>query len=643
MFEPVSNHRPNGQAPSALLARTVGSSARALADACARCWAAVKRACSTERKCPMKAEHHTPDSSAVVDMAQPSDSHAVAPAPMTAAAIAKSRGSGLGLPVARLMARVLGGDCDLMSIQDGANAGKQNTAFLVLLPFSALQKGTTVVHEYPLFGRSGHLSADSRMTVRRLVQEAVNGSGTSGSQRQLPKLQYENLSLQRRGSIRSVLSDGAREVGSFHKKVTELMGITNATTNLEQSRTAESSGSALSTHTEPAQRRHCAPPVQSTELGHVLGPAAASSDGSGRHINSFSDPRESPSSTVVTNATTVNTAEATPSIVLPEARSLTDSCYTGSRTSGGGHTPLLHGRSSSKVVPMQLDSEQDVVIAVSKIAPVAGAVRYSSRWFGSLVTASAQPPAVRTRDGSAAAGALSPKSPLRAQLTSLHDCEQAAQPARILYADDDAINRKLLARMLQRLSTQAQSKTGMRAYELVCVSDGWEALVALYEAGQVCHASLQQARSAWMDSTDTGMEMPAERGDMHSARRFDLLLLDIDMPRATGDQVAGVLRSQGRLGVVSTSHTPIVAVTGRSVGFEILEGRLGTMSESERNLCHSGMFRPVLELSHAALRPCFDGALGKPFKAEQLTALCEILLQNEKRTGQVYGGHVSVP
>lgn len=130
------------------------------------------------------------------------------------------------------------------------------------------------------------------------------------------------------------------------------------------------------------------------------------------------------------------------------------------------------------------------------------------------------------------------------------------QPLLILAADDDPVNRKLL--------TALGARCGWR---VVCAEDGSEAL-ALWREG-----------------------------------RFDLVLLDMEMPGCSGLEVARLIRSAeaGSGG----GRVPVLAMTAHPRG-EVLEGCLA-----------AGM----------------DDCLSKPFHFSELVALCRKTIDRSRGKG----------
>lgn len=193
---------------------------------------------------------------------------------------------------------------------------------------------------------------------------------------------------------------------------------------------------------------------------------------------------------------------------------------------------------------------------------------------------------------------------------------------RILYAEDDATNRRLMGRMLQRVSDASRT-----AMEVVYCSDGWEAIVQLHEHGHLREHVLQDAQASCAEGTSLPLHgsspVPTDRPEVGP---FHLILLDLDMPRFTGDQVAALVDAERRAASHGALADPactaaVVAVTGRVKGFELRSAI--TVKRTVTHLCSA--LQMVDTLSEPALaRAGFDGLLGKPFSQESLLALCAL-------------------
>jgi len=118
-----------------------------------------------------------------------------------------------------------------------------------------------------------------------------------------------------------------------------------------------------------------------------------------------------------------------------------------------------------------------------------------------------------------------------------------ARPLRVLCAEDNVVNQKLLTRLLQK-----------RGHAVTVVGDGAEALAAL------------------------------ERDS------FDLVLMDVQMPRMDGFEATGLLRRRER---GTGAHLPVVALTAHAM-------------KGDREAC---------------LRAGMDDYLSKPLEARELDAL----------------------
>ncbi|HKG92428.1 MAG TPA: PAS domain S-box protein [Gemmatimonadaceae bacterium] len=100
----------------------------------------------------------------------------------------------------------------------------------------------------------------------------------------------------------------------------------------------------------------------------------------------------------------------------------------------------------------------------------------------------------------------------------------AARPLRVLLAEDNAVNRKLAVALLSR-----------RGHAVVATTNGREAL------------------AAW--------EGAAARG----AERFDLVLMDVQMPEMDGFAATGAIRAREAAAGPSAPRTPIIALTARAM------------------------------------------------------------------------------
>ena len=100
-------------------------------------------------------------------------------------------------------------------------------------------------------------------------------------------------------------------------------------------------------------------------------------------------------------------------------------------------------------------------------------------------------------------------------MISAWETGQAAHPLQILIAEDNAVNRKLAVRLLER-----------RGHSLTLASTGREALAAFEKAS------------------------------------FDLILMDVQMPDMDGLEATEEIRAQEKQ---TGSHTPIVALTAHAL------------------------------------------------------------------------------
>jgi CheY-like chemotaxis protein len=104
----------------------------------------------------------------------------------------------------------------------------------------------------------------------------------------------------------------------------------------------------------------------------------------------------------------------------------------------------------------------------------------------------------------------------------------------ILVADDEAVNRKIMARLLAKLGCTCE-----------CVSEGDEAIDALIRTGQARPVASAPTAAATPSPTGSGQ------------RPFDAFLSDIIMNRTDGAETCAQLRAMG-------CAIPIYAVTGNA-------------------------------------------------------------------------------
>jgi len=129
------------------------------------------------------------------------------------------------------------------------------------------------------------------------------------------------------------------------------------------------------------------------------------------------------------------------------------------------------------------------------------------------------------------------------QVVTRHTLRESRQKLRILLAEDNSVNQLVASRLLEK-----------RGHVVVVVGNGIEALAALDEPG---------------------------------SGRFDLILMDVQMPEMGGFEATGIIRAREKS---SGAHQPIIAMTAH------------TMKGDEERCLAAGM----------------DGYLAKPIQVEQL-------------------------
>ncbi len=141
--------------------------------------------------------------------------------------------------------------------------------------------------------------------------------------------------------------------------------------------------------------------------------------------------------------------------------------------------------------------------------------------------------------------------PDRPEVVTRHSLRESRRKLRILLAEDNKINQLIASRVL-----------GKRGHTVVIVGNGREALAALDEPGQ---------------------------------RRFDLILMDVQMPEMDGFEATEIIRARDRS---AGTHLPIIAMTAYAM-----------KGDAERCLA-AGM----------------DGYVSKPIQVDQLVATIDSVL-----------------
>lgn len=398
---------------------------------------------------------------------------------ISASSVARTRGSGLGLPVARLMARALGGDVDLYTQLIPASTdlpvpGSQLTVFLFVLPLAALsasKESTAGDHppsftQHALFGRSGLLNQQTRQMLRVRAFESL-----------------------------------AQRLRPFSDKVNGLDGPASA---IEQAR-------------------------------HTL---------DSLHVHAV---------TVTSKSGNAAITDASISTAVPGLHE-------------GDHVDVAaHGRQPPKDVgdSPSPSSEQIVSIEVRTPVPSSTPTHSAVRFQGleAPTTTALGQNGVRTwSSGGEEAGANSSHN----RVEHSEDSQPLALPSgsdgvpsrrssaciRVLYAEDDGTNRRLMERMLARLGPQHGGNHGCAAQAhahttdrgagngqpslslpvcLVTAADGWEALCTLYEHGHIDFDTLKLAQMNSASSEGALPLPPVHEPGQRAKMPFDIILLDVDM------------------------------------------------------------------------------------------------------------------
>jgi signal transduction histidine kinase/DNA-binding response OmpR family regulator len=141
----------------------------------------------------------------------------------------------------------------------------------------------------------------------------------------------------------------------------------------------------------------------------------------------------------------------------------------------------------------------------------------------------------------------------RRQVVTRHSLREGRHKLRILLAEDNVVNQLVAARLLEK-----------RGHTVVIVGNGREALTALHL-------------------------------DEQASDRFDLVVMDVQMPEMDGFEATGIIRASEKS---SGDHLPIIAMTAHA------------MKGDEERCLAAGM----------------DGYVSKPIQAEQLFATIDSLL-----------------
>lgn len=573
-----------------------------------RCWPRAPRV--TKHAMQPKAAQASPTSS----------SGSVNPGIFSASSVAKTRGSGLGLPVARLMARVLGGDVDLYSMATVSTASPTAdaaTVFMFVIPLDALGcEGP--IKQHPLFGRTGCLSDAARAELRARACSASEAiSPESHCCHVLEELEA---------------------TGEAHRQALQH----------HQSRLYVQSIRA----TAPSRARSGSESELTTASLHV-GPARRSSDGDG---------------------TASNKIGGLPP-VRPPARFSSEDQYLTHDGLAPHVAQALAGTATrrSNNVTTKVMASDDIVLRVVDPAPVA------PRWHSRTSRSNSLPEAVTVvstsahyshklllTDGSVChARTAEPSSESLRSIDTGKLPPTSHRPAviRVLYAEDDLINRRLMDRMLTKLDATTDGvPSSYPRIEFTTVGDGWEALCTLYTHGHVERAVLEkvqqdgfaaqgalvlpplvpQHRTAGKGVTWEKDKLPPD--SKTPAQPFDVILLDIDMPRLNGDEVARCVRASrvaaskasvgttrvaaGAVGAGARSTAgrvvPLIAVTGRAVEFKLLQSFVDTV-HGERVKDSGASVEIVSYLPDPLLNECFDGTLGKPYRLQHLQTLVDLV------------------
>lgn len=523
--------------------------------------------------------------------------------PATASALARTRGSGLGLPVARLMARALGGDCDLYPALPFPGEKAVGSTFLFLLPLDVVQKdsaGSLQPDSSALFGTSGRLSAMARQQVRRIAQASTRG------------LNYKGVgSRDYAGSSSSDLS-GVPASPGLTVSGTSQPHLAGVHTNGARSYVASGSYLTGTGVVDPLPHMSLDSGVLTKPTGSAAVPSSATLP-AGATLTSESDPI-SVNRTGVAHGLGTITEHSDKSVTTADAADnytvQTDSMPAAARSE---LTP--HGKTATNQLSTNSHSVHSFAISPGPIA-------VGEHMVAAPSTLSPQSSGTHTASWGTSGWQSSFPGPV----------------LRVLYAEDDGTNRRLMGRMLQRVS-----EVSKQAMDVVCCRDGWEAIVQLHKRGHLQGQVLQQAQAACTAGTSLDVEESASPTDKdYSSSPFHLILLDLDMPRFTGDQVAALLSAERHaMGAQARGHTTVVAVTGRVKGFELKSTPASAGSLFGRHVSVSALMQlcPALHvvpcLSEVALEQAgFDGMLGKPFSQESLHTLCYMCVPDASGAAQ---------
>lgn len=603
---------------------------------------------------------------------------------VSASSVAKSRGSGLGLPVARLMARAMGGDVDLYT-EVNNRLGIPLTRFIFILPESAVDGSRESAVHYPLFGRSGLLPPPARQAFRqKIVGKLASeihvieelGSGHEGPLKAVTGCVAQFLPRKDRGSEgRPAGREGEAEERAEGTSTTSSAKADPAVPHVCPCGPADPAAPSTVTTTTTGSfpRRQDVGGGSSTSVSglslHEARTSSSSSSGHGspaEHLNAKpeEDEQRTRSDDVVVTVIAVGSrANRTPRAVHAPSPA---SARVGRPE---GRKPDMQARSTHTTSSINEPGGESFLPVTETAAILAdpGAFQASAR----LKSASRLPARVtdgqnstdtastdgnagtaplRTRDedeSTMLAGRAGPSAPpstsLRAPMVMQQRTrvEAGAAHMRVLYAEDDGTNRRLMERMLSRVTVQvadgvsAGGAAGRVRVEPTTAVDGWEALCVLYLHGHVDAQTLKKAQKL-ASSTEGELQLPdvpeSLTGRGSGRMPFHAILLDVDMPRVSGDQVAASLQAARRAaaGNGELERVPIIAVTGRAVGMTVthrllercarMEGGTGSGTE----LLRLEGVKVVDSLPDAALNGAFDGSLGKPFKLQYLQVLLNL-------------------